>query len=244
MNLKKGIKKHKMILWLLVFSVAMGFMESAVVVYLRNIYYPHGFSFPLQPINLSVGITEILREASTLIMLVMLGVMNGRTKTEKFGFFIFYFAIWDIFYYVFLKLLLGWPESLLTWDILFLIPVTWVGPVLGPVINSLTMIVLALSIYQFTNISRKTKINTFEWWLFVIGSLIIIISYTMDYVKYMSQELSFFEIFTLSKETQKISSLYIPENFCWMVFILGECTLIMGIANFHHRNKRQLQSLK
>jgi membrane protein implicated in regulation of membrane protease activity len=53
------------------------------------------------------------------------------------------FAIWDIFYYIFLWLLIGWPESFFTWDILFLLPVTWVGPVLAPVINSLTMIVLA-----------------------------------------------------------------------------------------------------
>lgn len=231
-------KTFKKILWLSVFSIAMGFMESAVVVYLRDIYYENGFHFPLQPIDQLIGITEILREASTLIMLVMLGIMNGRTKTEKFGLFLFCFAIWDIFYYVFLKMLLGWPESLLTWDVLFLIPVTWVGPIIGPVINSLTMIVLAILISYFTDASSKTKIILNEWIFFIVGSLTIITSYTMDYVSYISRELSLGEILLSNEKTQNVASQYIPEHFCWMVFLVGEFILITGILMFYKRNKK------
>ncbi|MBL7138880.1 MAG: hypothetical protein ISS17_08905, partial [Bacteroidales bacterium] len=125
------------------FAIAMGFLESAVVVYLRAIYYPEGFAFPLKIIEGPVATTEILREAATLIMLITVAILAARRWIIRFAWFIYIFAIWDIFYYIFLWLLLGWPESLLTWDILFLIPTTWVGPVLAPVINSLTMIALA-----------------------------------------------------------------------------------------------------
>ncbi|MBN2481771.1 MAG: hypothetical protein JXB19_08530, partial [Bacteroidales bacterium] len=127
-------------IWLTLFSIAMGFMESAVVVYIREISYPEGFDFPLVPMDNTLEVTEILREAATMIMLLAAGYLGGRTLSERFTWFLYCFAIWDIFYYVFLKLLLGWPASFMTWDILFLIPVAWTGPVITPVIISLTMI--------------------------------------------------------------------------------------------------------
>lgn len=220
----------------------MGYMESAVVVYLRELYYPDGFDFPLKPIGQNVGITEILREAATLIMLITAGILAGRTKTEKFGFFIYCFAIWDIFYYIFLKLLLGWPASLLTWDILFLIPTTWVGPVLGPVINSITMILLAILISYFTNFDTKVKVNIKEWALFVVGSIVIIISYTEDYLNYMLDEFSFFEVFGGTKISllTEYASNYHPVSFAWWLFIVGEMIILSGIYNLFARNKKAL----
>lgn len=217
----------------------MGFMESAVVVYLRELYYPDGFDFPLKPIGQNIGITEILREAATLIMLIIAGIIAGRTKTEKFGFFIYCFAIWDIFYYIFLKLLLGWPDSFMTWDILFLIPVTWVGPVLGPVINSLTMILLAVSISYYTNFSSTVKIKLTEWVLFITGSVVIIISYIEDYLSYMLNKFSFFELFDTSQINvlTEYAADYKPENFAWWIFIIGEVIILIAIYNFFVRNK-------
>lgn len=224
---------------LVIFSIAMGFMESAVVVYLREIYYPNGFNFPLKAIADSVLLVEILREAATLIMLLTIGILAGRTRTEEFGFFIFCFAIWDIFYYVFLYFLLGWPESLLTWDILFLIPVTWVGPVLGPIINSITMILLALLINHFTSIKEKTRIKIGEWCLLILGSIIIIISYTEDYIRYMTKKYDFSDLFKLS-ENQKLmdyAELYIPVSFSWWIFITGEVLILLAIFIFYKRNR-------
>ena len=121
----------------------MGFLEAAVVVYLREILYPGGFSFPLSPVPASLALTEIFREVATLVMLVSIGILAGRKFSTGFAWFIYSFAIWDIFYYIFLKAVLGWPESLMTWDVLFLIPTTWTGPVLTPVLVSLTMILFA-----------------------------------------------------------------------------------------------------
>src|SRR4030095_13106258 len=133
---------RKTLLFLLLFSTAMGFLEAAVVIYLRKLYYPGGFDFPLVVIPRDVAVVELFREGATLIMLLAVGFLTGKTTAQRFCYFLFCFATWDIFYYVFLKVFLGWPESLLTWDILFLLPVPWVGPVLAPCLSSLTMILL------------------------------------------------------------------------------------------------------
>jgi len=228
------------IIWLTIFAVAMGYMETAVVVYLRKIYYPEGFFFPLKPIDANIGLTEILREAATIIMLAGAGILTGRNKTEKFGFFIFCFAVWDIFYYIFLYVLLGWPESLLTWDILFLIPVTWVGPVAGPVINSLSMIVLALMISYFTDKSSKIFINRKEWLFLISGSLIIIISYIEDYLDYMLDIFKPAELFWPTNNTALIehASKYVPVSFSWWIYCLGEFILITAIVMFYFRNRK------
>src|SRR5436190_14320204 len=92
----------KTILLLSLFSIAMGFMESAVVIYLRELYYPDGFKFPLVPIPPHIALVEFLREAATLIMLVIIGGIAGKNPTQRFCFFLFCFAVWDLFYYIFL----------------------------------------------------------------------------------------------------------------------------------------------
>lgn len=229
----------KIYIYITLFAIAMGFMESAVVVYLREIYYPDGFEFPLKPIGHSIGITEILREAATLIILIVAGIFTGRTKTERFGFFIYCFAVWDIFYYVFLKLLLGWPQSLLTWDILFLIPVTWVGPVIGPVINSITMIILAILISYFTNFSLSVKIKPAEWILFITGSVVVIISYVEDYLSYMLDKFSLFELFDASQIhiITEYAANYQPVNFAWWIFVFGEMVILSATYLFYTRNQ-------
>ena len=66
----------KQLSWLIIFSIAMAYLESAVVVYLREIYYPDGFSFPLTPINAYIFITEFWREIATIIMLAGIGVLT------------------------------------------------------------------------------------------------------------------------------------------------------------------------
>jgi hypothetical protein len=215
-------------------------METAVVVYLREMYYPGGFGFPLKPIGYSIAVTEIIREAATIIMLAGAGIMTGRTLTEKFGNFVYSFAIWDIFYYVFLKLLLQWPDSLLSWDLLFLIPVPWVGPVLCPVINSLSMILLALVIAYFTDLNEQAKLNIKEWSLLIIGSVIVIVSYTLDYSSYILSKFTVSELMDeLNRDTiLSYASEYIPKHFDWWIYIAGELLILSGIGMFAARNKK------
>jgi hypothetical protein len=71
------MKSKTIIIWVSLFSIAMGMLESAVVVYLRELYYPEGFAFPLKMMSSTLILTEILREAATLIMLIAIGVLAG-----------------------------------------------------------------------------------------------------------------------------------------------------------------------
>lgn len=116
------------------YAAAMAWVESAVVFYLRTLvdrvdpYQPN-------PIPVEVGLIriELIREAATLLMLVAVGWLAGRTTRSRFGYFLLAFGVWDILYYVFLAPISGWPRSLFNWDVLFLLPLPWWGPVLAPV---------------------------------------------------------------------------------------------------------------
>jgi hypothetical protein len=124
-----------------VFAAAMAWVESAVVYYLRTMIHriePHQPD-PL-PVIGNLGTTELVREAATLIMLLMVGLLAGRTWRARLGYSAIAFGVWDILYYVFLKTMCGWPTSLMDWDILFLLPLPWWGPVLAPVSIALLMI--------------------------------------------------------------------------------------------------------
>src|SRR5688500_16415583 len=103
----------KTLLWVTLFAIAMGYLESAVVVYLRALYYPDGFTFPLAPIGRGLAATEFFRELATILMLVGAGAMAGKNRVQGVAWFFYSFAIWDLTYYLFLKVLLNWPESLL-----------------------------------------------------------------------------------------------------------------------------------
>jgi hypothetical protein len=231
---------YRTIVWVTIFSIAMGFFESSVVVYLRALYYPLGFSFPLKIIAHNIAVTEIFREFATLVMLVGIGIIAGRTRTEKFAYFIYSFAFWDIFYYVFLKILLGWPESFLTWDILFLIPTTWVGPVIAPVINSCTMILLALCIIHFTGKKGSARLNVLEWSLLITGSLIVILAYTKEYSGFMLQKFSWGDLFSENKKeaVMEYAATFVPQKFNWLLFSVGESMHLGSIALFCRRQKR------
>jgi hypothetical protein len=224
-------KTIRIILWVTVFAIAMAFLETAVVIYLRKLYYPEGFEFPLKIIDQDVAITEFIREIATLIMLAGIGFFAGRNNIERFAFFIFSFAIWDIFYYVFLYLLLGWPASLFTWDVLFLVPVTWVGPVLAPVINSITMILLAAVIIYWIEINRACRIGLSAWLLLVAGSLVVITAYVQDYWTFMTERFTTLQMFSSSssKEAIAFACSYTPRGFNWWFFLAGVTIHIIAI---------------
>jgi hypothetical protein len=123
------------------FAIAMACVESATVFYLRTLVdrlEPYQAN-PL-PIHGSLGDVELWREAATLAMLATVGLLAGRTWRRRVGYAAIAFGVWDIFYYVFLRLMTGWPRTLLDWDILFLLPLPWWGPVIAPVSIALMMV--------------------------------------------------------------------------------------------------------
>ena len=221
------------LLWVFLFALSMAFFESAIVVYLRELYYPEGFSFPLKTLDIDISATEIVREAFSMLMIVSVAVISGRRAIQRFGYFLIIFAIWDIFYYVFLKLVLGWPESLFTWDILFLIPVTWVGPVIAPVVNSLIMAALGFILVRADSIRQKAVIKPLAWILLVVGAIFVLVSYVEDYVNYMN------EFFTLQKilfdasdkEVMTKATEYFPGSFAWGWYIAGVVLHIIAVVH-------------
>ena len=137
--------------WLVaLYAAAMAWVEAAVVFYLRSMI---GRIEPHQPDPLPViggfASVELPRELATLVMLFAVGALTGRTWRARLGYTAIAFGVWDIFYYVFLKIMCGWPHSLLDWDILFLLPLPWWGPVLAPVLISLLMILWGTFASQF-----------------------------------------------------------------------------------------------
>jgi len=224
----------KQLSWLVIFSIAMAYLEAAVVVYLREIYYPLGFSFPLTPMNTDIVIVEFWREIATIIMLAGIGILTGNTSSQRFAFFLITFAIWDIFYYVFLYVLVHWPSSLLTWDILFLVPIPWVGPVITPIIVSLIMLVLASSLIHF-----KKNLNLNQWLLLILGSLTVIFSWALDYWNFSSNQFSN-GVWTLSSEQELFggSEQYIPSSFNWYIFLFGILLLLTAIASYCLKNRK------
>src|SRR5438067_1429387 len=124
------------------FAIAMAWVEAASVFYIRALVdriEPYQAD-PL-PMHGALGNVELWREAATLVMIGTLGVLAGRTWRRRAGYAALAFGAWDIFYYVFLRLISGWPGTLLDWDILFLLPLPLWGPVLAPVSIALVMIV-------------------------------------------------------------------------------------------------------
>jgi hypothetical protein len=225
------------LLWLTVFSIAMAYLEAAVVVYLRAIMYPGGFDFPLASMPPGIAVTEIFREAATIVMLLGAGYLGGRYLTQRFAWFIYCFAVWDIFYYVFLKILVNWPASLMTWDILFLIPTTWTGPVITPVIVCFTMILLALVMIIRGITHEKVSINPREWILLITGSGILFLAFVWDYSTFLLRHYSFVELITLPDKNGllELSQQYIPERFPWLIFALGEAVILLAIGLFYKR---------
>jgi hypothetical protein len=123
------------------FAIAMAWVEAASVYYIRALVdriEPYQAN-PL-PISDALGYVELWREAATLVMLATLGLLAGRTWRRRAGYAALAFGAWDIFYYVFLRIMSGWPRTLLDWDILFLLPLPWWGPVLAPVSIAIVMI--------------------------------------------------------------------------------------------------------
>ena len=224
----------KTISFITLFSIAMGYMEAAVVVYLRELFYPTGFDFPLVQMSVDITVVEISREAATIIMLILIGTIAGKNSLQRFSFFIYCFAVWDIFYYLFLKIILNWPLSLLTWDILFLIPVPWVGPVITPVIVSLTMILLTLIVVVFDEKGYSPSFSLPVWLLLLSGALIIIYSFVYDYFSFLKEKEYSSAIWKLNSDNDAVTDLtdYFPKKFNWFLFIFGEITLLGAIILF------------
>jgi hypothetical protein len=166
---------------LITFAVAMAYVESAVVVYLRTIYYPEGFGFPLVPMPPGMVAIEMGREAATLVMLLGLAMLAGADRWDRILVFCVGFGVWDIAYYMWLWVFLRWPPSPFTWDVLFLIPVPWIGPVIAPVIVSVVLIAGGLLLLRKRASGEPVGFSRSLQMLALAGGALVLGSFMLDF---------------------------------------------------------------
>ena len=200
-------------IWVAIFAVAFAWVESAVVVYLRKIYFDGVFSFPLvvvweegkHVIDPLIKI-EFGREIATLIMLLAVGWVAGRNKFQRFCFFMIAFGIWDVFYYIWLYVMVGWPKSLMTWDLLFYVPLPWVGPVITPVLIAAAMIVAGLLIIYYQERGYEIRWRWYDMAVEIACGLLIIVAFCWDWKN----------ILQVPGDTIRTG---IPNPFAWWLYV-------------------------
>jgi hypothetical protein len=169
--------------WLVVvvFAIGMAWVEAASVHYLR-VLVDRTDPYQVNPLPFRDGLgqVELVREAATLVMLLALGVLAGRTRPTQAGYTAVAFGVWDIFYYVFLRMIGDWPRSLLDWDILFLLPLPWWGPVLAPVLIASLMIVGGTLVTQSAVRRPATFLTRTLWRLNGIGIALALYVFMAD----------------------------------------------------------------
>ena len=210
--------------WMVVviFAVAMAWLEAATVYYLRVLVdrlEPYQAN-PL-PISGTLGQVELLREAATLVMLLTLGTLAGRTWQARLGYTAIAFGVWDIFYYVFLKAIYDWPRSLLDWDILFLLPLPWWGPVLAPMCVALLMIVWGTLVSQQNDWAASRATLASGW----IGVTLALYAFMADAI----------HVAHLGVDAART---VLPTQFNWGVFVAALMLMSAPIAQMTWRVRR------
>jgi hypothetical protein len=212
--------------FIILYSISMAMLEAAVVIYLRIIFFPSHFNLPAHsPPQLIMG-AELARELATILMLICIGYFAGNNKASRFAWFLISFGIWDIFYYVFLYVFLAWPDSILGWDILFLIPVPWYGPVLSPILVSLAMIFFATAILHAQTKSFAIRTNRMERLLMLSGCAIILFTYTYDFILFISR---------INVSLKFAFTMFMPEHYNWPLFGIGLGLIITAICLYLRR---------
>lgn len=190
------------------FAVAMAYVESAVVVYLRRLYGIRDLTLHVPPFDPHLGAIELGREMATLVMLLAVGWAAGKRFQSRLGFAIFAFGVWDMFYYIWLRVFIGWPRTLFDPDILFLIPLPWWGPVLAPVLIAALMVIGgALAVIRDEHESRI--LPSFMDWALLVGGIQTVL-YT-----FMADALA-----ALPADAQSLNRLR-PTEFNWPVYLVG-----------------------
>ncbi|MEZ6061694.1 MAG: hypothetical protein R3C19_15205 [Planctomycetaceae bacterium] len=203
---------------LAVYSVAMALLEAAVVVYMRKLYYPDDplQIFPLKFLSAYDAVLELSREAATVAMILAVAFLAERTsQTRTFAAFVFVFGVWDLFYYLWLKVLMGWPVSWLEWDVLFLIPSVWLGPWLCPAMISVLFIAWGYFTLQSTRNICFTR-NSVA--VFVAGAVLGLVAFLQP----AAGELSAGGMAQLSQ--------YTPGDFWWWLFVPALAIMAAGLG--------------
>jgi len=191
------------------FAVVMAWMEAATVVYLRTLV---GRIDPYQatplPMLPHLTGTELVREAATLVMLFTVGYLAGRTWRSRLGYTIIAFGVWDILYYLFLRVIVSWPRSIWDWDVLFLLPLPWWGPVIAPALIAAMMVLGGTLVSQSDRPERPVWPGRLSWGLNVAGVFLALYVFMAD------------AIGALSGGIEAVRAV-LPVRFNWPLFLVA-----------------------
>jgi hypothetical protein len=205
----------------LLFAAAMAWMESATVVYLRTLV---GRLEPYQarplPIDPHLSGIELMREAATLTMLVTAGCLAGSTRTRRFGYTLIAFGVWDLLYYVFLAVMGPWPHSVWDWDILFLIPMPWWGPVLAPSLVAALMVVLGTLLSQ-ADPTATVRPSRWSWAACGAGCVLALMVFMADALG----------LVLARRASAAALSGRLPTTFQWVPFLLALLLMAAPVFN-------------
>jgi hypothetical protein len=196
----------------LVFGIAFGYVEAAVVVDLRTaLGLAPGPVFPLAQATARTGSLvgiEVGRELATIGMLIAVGWAVGLSRLERLAWTAVAFGAWDLAYYGWLWVFIGWPPSPTSWDILFLIPVPWVAPVWAPAAVALALVGFGLTAAR--RLRAGDTLRPARWHLMagVGGGALVVLSFVLG--------------------AGQVLDSAIPEGYPWPVFVAGMA--LAGVA--------------
>jgi len=204
------------LIWLTVFAVAMGGLESVLVVYLRELLYPHDILriFPMRLMPASLLAIEMGREAATMLMLGAVVLLAEAQWLRRFAAFVYLFGLWDLFYYVWLKVMIGWPVSWLEWDVLFLMPWVWLGPWICPAAVAVLLAVWGARVLRSDEAPRWGRRGRAG---FVMGALLVLASFLWPAASVL-----------LEAGVDALEG-YVPGTFAWLVFGAGWMLMAVGL---------------
>jgi len=207
--------------WLVVvlYAAAMAYVEAAVVLYLRTMV-DRLDPYQSPPVTLPDHLVraEMVREVATLIMLFAVGWLAGRTWRSRLGYTLVAFGVWDILYYVYLVPLSGWPRSLLDWDILFLLPLPWWGPVLAPVSIAVLMVLGGTLVSRFDRPERALWPGPRAWGANLVGVALALYVFMADAIG-------------AAGGGAKAVAQVLPTRFNWPVFVVAWLLLAVPIVD-------------
>jgi hypothetical protein len=205
------------------YAVAMALVEAAVVTYLR-VFLGRVDPYQYQPLDVPDWLlsTEMAREGATMAMLIAVGWLAGDTPRSRLGYFLIAFGVWDMFYYLFLAPLSGWPRSILDWDVLFLIPLPWWGPILAPVSIAALMIVTGTVMSQFEQRAGSLWPKRWAWLLCLAGALVALYIFMADSLE------------ALGRGDEALRNV-LPTSFNWPVFTVALVLMAAPMADMCRR---------
>jgi hypothetical protein len=212
--------------WLLVvvFALGMAWVEAASVYYLR-VMVDRLDPYQANPLPMRGVLeqVELVREAATLLMLLTIGALAGRTWRTRLGYTAIAFGVWDILYYVFLRVICGWPKSLLDWDVLFLLPLPWWGPVLAPVCIALLLIAWGTLVSQRAVQIPPSAVAATWWRLNWLGVALALYVFMADSLRAVHQGLD-------------VTKTVLPQAFNWSVFVMALTLMAAPVAQLAWRS--------